>query len=740
MDSGPHPYYGLSCAAELSIIFIWNEGTDTSVFIMKKNSRQQSEMPSAVAGGVPEAASLISDPLLSGPGLVKEILLAESDETESKRDEDYMRQSVDRYRRLVEVSPDAIYVNRRNLIEYVNPAALQLFGAKSPSQLLGRTMFDVFHPDFHAVIRERIGLLLSGEEVVPLLEEKIVRLDGTVVDVETLATSYYDQKGLAILVILRDISQRKQAEAEMRVGENRQRLLVEMMLQGVVQQSADGTVILMNPAAVDILGRTKDKHLGIPFFEDENYTLREDGSPFPGIEHPSIVALRTGQTVRGVIMRVYNPVRGDWRWLRVDAVPVFRSGQFQPAEVYAIFEDITSRRQAKEELRQSEQFARSQWAEAEATLEALPANVALLDETGKIVRVNHAWTAFARDNGAVGDTIAVGANYLEVCDRAIGAQADAAEVFSNGIRAVIRGATESFSMEYACHSSEKQRWYLASVTATRSESNARVVVAHIDITAQKLIEEQIRTLNQELEQRVLARTAEMQDALSALETEIAWRQRLEREILEISEREQSRLGQDLHDGIGQELAGTAMLGDVIAKKLQAEDHPMASLAGKVATHTRSIIDSARWLAKGLYPISLNRYGLQMALKDLAGQTFLRTGISCELIESGEAPQLPQSSEIHVYRIVQECISNAIKHGRAEHIIIESLGGAGEHTFSVTDDGVGFEKPAADHTGMGLYLMEYRARLIGARITIEKPEQGGCRVVCHLSDMRPQRQD
>ncbi len=244
------------------------------MFIMKKNSRQQSEMPSAVAGGVPEAASLISDPLLSGPGLVKEILLAESDETESKRDEDYMRQSVDRYRRLVEVSPDAIYVNRRNLIEYVNPAALQLFGAKSPSQLLGRTMFDVFHPDFHAVIRERIGLLLSGEEVVPLLEEKIVRLDGTVVDVETLATSYYDQKGLAILVILRDISQRKQAEAEMRVGENRQRLLVEMMLQGVVQQSADGTVILMNPAAVDILGRTKDKHLGIPFFEDENYTHR----------------------------------------------------------------------------------------------------------------------------------------------------------------------------------------------------------------------------------------------------------------------------------------------------------------------------------------------------------------------------------------------------------------------------------------------------------------------------------
>jgi PAS domain S-box-containing protein len=389
-----------------------------------------------------------------------------------------------------------------------------------------------------------------------------------------------------------------------------------------------------------------------------------------------------------------------------DGKPVYR----------IVVHDITRRKRAEEELRQSEQFAYDHWVEDEATLEAIPANIALLDINGVILRVNTAWTAFARDNGAVPEAMGVGANYLAVCDAATGAEAELATRFAAGIRSVIHGTHERFSMEYPCHSPKHPRWFMGYVTPTLCGSAARAVVAHVDISALKIIEEQIRVLNQDLEKRVGRRTAKLKETVEALEAEIAQRHRLEREILEISEREQCRFGQALHDGVDQELAGTAMLSEALTRQLQAESHPLAKAAAKITAYIRTSIDSTRILAKGLYPIELNRYGLLLALKDLADQTSRRTGICCELRQNGEAPQLAKSAEIHIYRIVQEGIANAVKHARPRHIVIESLAGDGSHTFAVTDDGVGFEKPLST-TGMGLHLMEYRARVIGAQIDL-----------------------
>ena len=234
-----------------------------------------------------------------------------------------------------------------------------------------------------------------------------------------------------------------------------------------------------------------------------------------------------------------------------------------------------------------------------------------------------------------------------------------------------------------------------------------------------------------LETTVAGRTAELRTAVAALELEIIERQRLEREILEVSEREQCRLGQDLHDGLGQELAGIALLGNTLAKDLSAESHLLAGDAAKISTYIRATIGSARRLAKGLYPVELNRHGLLLALEDLANQTSQRLGIGCELRQHGQAPKLAKSAEIHLYRIVQECIGNAIKHGQAHSIIIESLPGDGVHTFTVTDDGLGFKKPAGG-SGMGLHLMDYRARVIGAKIGVKNLAAGGCRVTCQLS--------
>jgi PAS domain S-box-containing protein len=139
------------------------------------------------------------------------VLATITDISQRKRTEQALRQSEERYRRLVDLSPYAIFLNRENRIVYVNAACMQLFGAAKPEDLVGRSPFDLIHPDHHHVIRQRIHHMLTYVEHMSAQEEKIIRLDGKLVDVEVTATPYHDEEGIAIQVILADITDRKQA-------------------------------------------------------------------------------------------------------------------------------------------------------------------------------------------------------------------------------------------------------------------------------------------------------------------------------------------------------------------------------------------------------------------------------------------------------------------------------------------------------------------------------------------------
>jgi PAS domain S-box-containing protein len=153
------------------------------------------------------------------------------------------------------------------------------------------------------------------------------------------------------------------------------------MQQGVVYQDADGTIVSMNPAAERILGKTRAEFLGQSSVSVEHDTLREDGSPFPGMEHPAMVALRTGREVCGVLMQVYNPREQRYRCIKIDATPLFHEGEDTPYQVYTIFEDISERRKAEHALRQNREWLR-------VTLTSIGDGVIATDVQGRITFLN----------------------------------------------------------------------------------------------------------------------------------------------------------------------------------------------------------------------------------------------------------------------------------------------------------------------------------------------------------------
>jgi PAS domain S-box-containing protein len=154
----------------------------------------------------------------------------------------------------------------------------------------------------------------------------------------------HPQEGTTFTVL--DLSSRQRAIEQAEASEQRYRQLFESMAEGVVYQDAHGAVLSVNPAAERILGLTLDQLAGRNSTDSRWQAIHEDGTDFPGDQHPAIVALRTGQPVTGVVMGVFNPQRGQHRWLRVSAIPLFHPGETRPFQVFSTFNDFTERFEA----------------------------------------------------------------------------------------------------------------------------------------------------------------------------------------------------------------------------------------------------------------------------------------------------------------------------------------------------------------------------------------------------------
>ena len=258
--------------------------------------------------------------------------------------------------------------------------------------------------------------------------------------------------------------------------------------------------------------------------------------------------------------------------------------------------------------------------------------------------------------------------------------------------------------------------------------NASIVLAFYLVAVVLL--DRLRSLNRDLEARVRQRT-------TALTEEMTERERVERELLEISDREQRRIGQDLHEQLCQHLTGTALAGQVLEEKLAARSLPEI---GPTRTRWLTLIEEgialSRKLAKGLHPIEMQADGLMQALEELAATTSELFKVSCRF--ECDSPVLIHEAAVsgHLYRIAQEAFSNAIKHGKARSIIISLETLEEGIALRVQDDGTGLPDLPPKNAGMGLRIMAHRAGMIGGMFHARRGDSGGTVVSCIIGQHEP----
>jgi PAS domain S-box-containing protein len=222
--------------------------------------------------------------------------------------------------------------------------------------------------------------------------------------------------------------------------------------------------------------------------------------------------------------------------------------------------------------------------------------------------------------------------------------------------------------------------------------------------------------------------------IEGIARDVTERRRLEKEILEVSTREQRRIGHDLHDGVCQQLAGIAFLSDTLADRLQEQRRPEAAEAEKITELVHKANKQTRGVARGLFPIQLEENGLVSALEELVEHAGTFFGTRCEF--HCDTPILIRDETLthHLYYIAQEAILNAVKHGHASHIAVRLE--TTEHNrchLVVRDDGVGFAPATTASRGMGIRIMKYRARMIGAEVRVGSCPGGGAEMVCEFTN-------
>ncbi|UCB48618.1 MAG: PAS domain S-box protein [Deltaproteobacteria bacterium] len=613
-----------------------------------------------------------------------------------KKSEMALRESEERYRRLVELSFDAIVIHARGQIVFVNSSAAELLGATKPEQLIGKSILDLVHPDRRAAVSDRVRQVLEEGKPVPPVEEKLVRLDRMPIDVEVLGIPILYQDQPAVQVVFRDITERKKTEAQIIRAKREWEFTFDAVPDLIMILDREHRILRANKAMGERLGVRLEELVGLNCYQVVHGTKEPPGF----CPHKQLLADGLEHSVEVSEDRM----GGDFL---VSVSPLIEPDEPLKGSVH-VARDITKRKKAEEALRASEQFSRS-------TLNSLSAHIAILDNEGEIIEVNDAWHQFARENGMAASL--VGVNYLSVCDNAMGQCSEEAPLASAGIRSVIGGEQGSFSLEYPCHSPDEKRWFHMRVSRFAGPPPVRVVVAHEDITEQKLAEQALQRAHDGLERRVKERTAELG--------------RVSARLLSVQEDERKRIARELHDSVGQSLAAMKFKLENTLDQMR-RDEPRASIESleTLVPLFQQLSDEVRRIHTDLRPSLLDDLGIVLTISWFCREfESLYSDIRIEKAIHIEEKEVPDRFKIVIFRVLQEALNNVAKHSKAKLAHVSLRGKNGNIELLIKDEGQGFdvEEQRSEKSlsaGFGLTNMKERTELSGGSFWVESSKDRG----------------
>jgi PAS domain S-box-containing protein len=596
-----------------------------------------------------------------------------------------VREETERYRRLVELSPDGIFISQNTRIVFVNPAAVRLFGASRESDLLGRSPFELFHPDFHSQIRDRVTCLLAGEPM-PMVEERVVRLDGSVTDVEVTGT-LLDRGQRTIQVIVRDISTRKRTEAALRDSEERLALAFAAAQEGVWDWNLETGAVVYSRRWKEMLGYEDDEIE--PHVSAWERLLHPDD--FPRAEQAREHVTRGGPTYGGEFRLRHKD--GHYVPVLSRGLPIRSAADGEVRRIVGTHFDLSERKQAEAAL--SESHERLLLAFEGAQEGVWDWNL----ETNAVV-YSPRWKAMlGYSEDEIEPHVSAWERLVHPDDRAL---ADRAH------ETVAKGAP-TYEAEFRLRHKDGHFVHVLSrgfPVRGRDGGVVRIVGTHFDLTRRQQAEaERART-------ELLAR------------------------LVFAQEDERRRIAREMHDQFGEQLTtlehGLASLLDACA------DRPAIGEQVRGLQQVMQRLDrDVEHLVWELRPTALDDLGLSAALANYVRDWSRRVGIAAELHSAGLGDErLPSQVETALYRIAQEALTNIARHSQASRVDVVLGRRHDAVSLVVEDNGVGFDRDTTRAGGFGLLGMQERAALVGATLEIESSAGQGTTVLVSMSTAAP----
>ncbi|HEM49186.1 MAG TPA: PAS domain S-box protein, partial [Caldithrix sp.] len=290
--------------------------------------------------------------------------------TEQKKTDQALKESESQFRGLIEASPDAIFItDYSSRMLYANATLENQTGYTAADFQIPQEENSFIHPDDAEKVTEFLkNFIVSKDQISDTIENRFIDKWGKTHWYSSRIAKINFEGQPALQFTTRNVTEEQKVREALIRSEKGYRTLFENMEQGIVYQDLNGKIISANPAAQKILGLKLDQLQERSSLDNRWHSIHEDGSEFPGAEHPAMQALATGKPVKDVLMGIFNSEKDEYRWILVSAMPEFKEGENKPYQVFATFTDISEIKRAEDIIKQ---------------------NTVLLEESQQIAKLGH---------------------------------------------------------------------------------------------------------------------------------------------------------------------------------------------------------------------------------------------------------------------------------------------------------------------------------------------------------------